>query len=89
MDILLIAAFVILNLIGLYIMGDDKKRARKHQFRIPEKTLWTVALLGGAVGTTAGMKLFHHKTKHQSFRIGFPLLAILEIILFVYISVKY
>lgn len=89
MGALLAAVYILLNLIGLYIMVDDKKRARKHQFRIPEKTLWMVALLGGAIGTTAGMKLFHHKTKHRSFRIGFPLLAFVEIILFAYIFVKY
>jgi uncharacterized membrane protein YsdA (DUF1294 family) len=41
-------------------------------------------LLGGAVGTTLGMQLFRHKTKHLSFKIGFPLLAVIELILFIY-----
>ncbi len=74
------AGYIIMNIIGLYAMGNDKKRAKNHQYRIPEKTLWLVALFGGAVGTTIGMKLFRHKTKHISFKLGFPLLAILEIL---------
>lgn len=64
-------------------MGADKKRAQKHQYRISERTLWMVAILGGAVGTTAGMQLYRHKTKHTSFKIGFPFLAGIELILLI------
>jgi uncharacterized membrane protein YsdA (DUF1294 family) len=67
-------------------MKIDKNRAIKHRYRIREKTLWLVAFFGGAVGTTMGMQIFRHKTKHLSFKIGFPLLAIGEIILIVYLS---
>lgn len=77
--------FIFINMIGLSIMGNDKKRARMHRYRIPEKILWLIALFGGAVGCTLGMKLFRHKTKHVSFKIGFPLLAMIELILFVYL----
>ena len=59
---ILLVAFLVMNVVGLLIMGEDKKRARKHQYRIRERTLWLVALFGGAVGTTAGMQLFRHKT---------------------------
>jgi len=62
-------------MIGFSLMNADKKRAIKHSWRIKEKTLWLVALCGGAIGAAAGMYLFHHKTKHLSFKIGFPLLA--------------
>lgn len=81
---LLAAAYLILNLIGLFLMGIDKKRAIKHQYRIRERTLWLVALVGGAVGTTIGMQLYRHKTKHLTFKIGFPLLAIIDVILLVF-----
>lgn len=74
-------AIVIMNVIGLAIMRIDKTRAKRHQYRISEKTLWLVAIFGGAIGATAGMQLFRHKTKHISFKFGFPLLAILQIIL--------
>lgn len=73
---------IVMNLAGLMIMGEDKKRAKRHQYRISERTLWMVAILGGAIGTTAGMQAFRHKTKHTSFRLGFPILAIIEFIIF-------
>ncbi|ETI68522.1 DUF1294 domain-containing protein [Neobacillus vireti] len=79
----MLAVIFIMNIIGLWIMGEDKKRAKKHEYRIRERTLWLVALFGGAVGATAGMQLYRHKTKHVSFKIGFPVLAIIELILFV------
>jgi uncharacterized membrane protein YsdA (DUF1294 family) len=75
------AVLLIMNIIGLMIMGIDKKRAIKHKYRIRERTLWLVAIFGGAVGTTIGMQVYRHKTKHLSFKIGFPLLAIMEIVL--------
>jgi uncharacterized membrane protein YsdA (DUF1294 family) len=75
---------IVINLIGLIIMKVDKQKAIKHQYRISEKTLWIIAIIGGAIGTTLGMNIFRHKTKHLSFKIGFPLLSIIEILLFVY-----
>lgn len=78
---LLIVYLIIINLIGFFIMGVDKKRAIRSAWRIPETSLFAVALLGGALGTTFGMHYFHHKTKHWYFRLGFPLILILEIIL--------
>ncbi|MEH7074797.1 DUF1294 domain-containing protein [Neobacillus drentensis] len=78
-----LAAYLIMNLAGLLIMGEDKKRAKKHQYRISEQTLWFVALLGGAAGATAGMQLYRHKTKHLQFKIGFPFLAGIELVLLI------
>jgi uncharacterized membrane protein YsdA (DUF1294 family) len=75
--------YLMMNLVGIFIMGADKKRAQKHQYRISENTLWLVAILGGAVGTTAGMQLYRHKTKHMQFKIGFPLLAGIELLLLI------
>jgi uncharacterized membrane protein YsdA (DUF1294 family) len=80
----LIVAYLFMNIVGLYIMGEDKSRAKKHQYRISENTLWLVALFGGGVGTTIGMQVFRHKTKHLTFKIGFPFLALAEFILFIY-----
>ena len=80
-------AVIIMNLVGLLIMGEDKKRAKNHQYRISERTLWLVAIFGGAIGTTAGMQAFRHKTKHTPFKLGFPILAILEFIIFLKIII--
>ena len=78
------AVYLFMNILGLVIMGIDKKRAIHHQYRISERTLWLVALCGGAVGTTIGMQVYRHKTKHLTFKIGFPTLAIVDVILFLY-----
>ncbi len=59
-------------------MGIDKRRARRHMWRISEKTLFFTALLGGSVGTLAGMYAFRHKTRHWYFVIGMPLILILQ-----------
>ncbi|WP_411833736.1 DUF1294 domain-containing protein [Neobacillus niacini] len=80
----ILVGYIIMNLIGMIVMKVDKERAKKHQYRISEKTLWLIALFGGAVGTTLGMQLFRHKTKHLSFKVGFPFLAAAEIILLGY-----
>jgi uncharacterized membrane protein YsdA (DUF1294 family) len=81
---MLAAAYLVMNIVGFIMMRIDKTRAQKRKYRISEKNLWLVALFGGAVGTTLGMFQFRHKTKHIAFRFGFPLLAIIEVILFSY-----
>ncbi|MEH7491332.1 DUF1294 domain-containing protein [Neobacillus niacini] len=81
---MILGAYIMMNLIGLIVMKVDKDRAKKHQYRISENTLWLIAICGGAVGTTAGMQLYRHKTKHLNFKIGFPILAVAEVILLGY-----
>lgn len=76
--IVVIAYLVILNLIGIIVMGADKSRAKRKAWRIPEKSLFLVSILGGSIGTWAGMYLFRHKTKHWYFVIGMPLILILQ-----------
>ncbi|MBU8916695.1 DUF1294 domain-containing protein [Bacillus sp. FJAT-29953] len=73
----------IINIYAFILMGVDKSKARKHQYRIRERTLWLAALFGGAVGATVGMYFFRHKTKHLQFKIGFPILAIIDVILYI------
>jgi uncharacterized membrane protein YsdA (DUF1294 family) len=84
---LLFFYIVIINLIGLCVMYIDKEKAKHGQYRIPEITLWRVAFLGGAIGTTIGMKVFRHKTRHASFKLGFPTIAVIETILFIYVMI--
>ncbi|SHG34079.1 DUF1294 domain-containing protein [Ornithinibacillus halophilus] len=73
------------NLIGFLFMGLDKRKAKNQQWRIPERTLWGIAILGGAVGSLLGMKVFRHKTKHRAFTVGMPLLIVLHIIALAYL----
>lgn len=80
----IIIYFVIINVIGFFIMWLDKRKARKGSWRIPEKTLFIITALGGGIGTIAGMYTFRHKTQKLNFVIGLPLITVLEIILIVY-----
>jgi len=80
---------VVINLIGLLAMLIDKKKAIKGSWRIPEKTLLIIALLGGSIGTITGMYWFRHKTKKLKFTLGFPTILITEIIAIIYFLIEY
>ena len=67
-----------MNLVGLCMMGVDKARAKKRAWRIHERRLFLCSLLGGSLGTWAGMYLFRHKTRHWYFVIGMPLIFFLQ-----------
>ena len=69
----------IINLTGFLMMGIDKRKARKRAWRIPEATLFVIALVGGSLGTTAGMHFFRHKTRHWYFLYGMPAILFLQI----------
>lgn len=70
---------VLINVTGYLFMMIDKKRAIKHQYRISERTLWTIAIFFGALGLYIGMQNFRHKTKHATFKYGLPALTLLEL----------
>ena len=72
---------LIINIIGFSLMGTDKKRAVRGAFRISEASLFTVALLGGALGCILGMKHFRHKTKHWYFKYGMPFIFAVQVCL--------
>lgn len=72
-----------MSLVSFILMGVDKSRARKKQWRIKERTLFLSALLMGGIGGTVGMFFFHHKTKHWYFRLGFPAIAAVQVVLLV------
>lgn len=76
-----IVYLVLINLIGFFAMMIDKRRAKRGAWRIPEKTLFIIAILFGSVGVSLGMKRFRHKTKHKSFVIGIPAIEIVQLIL--------
>ena len=75
---ILIGVYVLMSIVLLVVMGVDKKRSKNHGRRVPENTLFTLALLGGAMGGILGMQLFRHKTKKMKFMVGFPILALLQ-----------
>lgn len=84
----IIIYFIMINLLGFFMMWLDKRKAKKGAWRIPEKTLFMITALGGGIGTTAGMYAFRHKTQKIGFVIGFPFITILEIITILYFVIK-
>lgn len=72
---------LIINLTGLIIMLIDKQRAVHKEWRIPEKTLLGISILGGAIGMLLGMSIFRHKTKHKKFTIGVPFILLMQVCL--------
>lgn len=75
----------VVSVVGFITMGIDKAKAKKGAWRIPEKTLLGIAILGGGAGVWLGMQMFRHKTKHLQFKIGVPFIALLEFIAVCYV----
>lgn len=75
---------LIINLIGFMAMGIDKTKAKVNAWRIPEKTLFGIALAGGGLGVWLGMEMFRHKTKHWYFKYGIPVIFFAELFAVMY-----
>ena len=69
---------LIVNVIGFLLFGIDKYKAIHQDYRISEKTLFMIALIGGVYGAYAAMYLFHHKTRKLKFKLGVPVIVLLE-----------
>ena len=74
-----ISYLVVVNLLAFIFFWNDKRRSKKDVWRIPEKTLLGLCLIGGSIGGILGMQVFHHKTKHFLFAWGIPIILILQI----------
>lgn len=84
----LLAWLVFVNLWAFILCWWDKRKAKQGAWRVPEKTLMTLALLGGEFGLWLGMQRFRHKTKHKKFTIGVPACFVLHIAIVIFIVVK-
>ncbi|NLB80274.1 MAG: DUF1294 domain-containing protein [Clostridiaceae bacterium] len=83
---ILLLYFIIINIIGLVLFGLDKRRAKRGAWRVRERDLFLVAIAGGSLGGLLGMYLFRHKTQHLKFKLGFPLIILLQLALLFYIN---
>lgn len=88
METALIIYLLAINVATYITMGRDKKKARNREYRISEQTLWLLAFFGGATGGCVGMKHYRHKTKHVSFKRGFPILMIVQVAMVAYWFLK-
>lgn len=80
---ILFAYMLIANVTAFFLCIHDKRAARRRKWRVPERTLFLLALLGGGVGLYFAMLLVHHKTQHMKFMIGVPLIILLNLYLYV------
>ena len=77
-----------MNLLGFALFGLDKRKARRGEWRIPERRLFLAAVLGGSLGAWIGMYVFRHKTKHWKFRVGIPGILLIQCLL-VYVGISF
>lgn len=76
---ILVIYLLVINFIGFIIMFIDKQRAIHKEWRIPEKNLIGISVIGGSIGMLIGMSTFRHKTKHMKFTIGVPFILLIQI----------
>lgn len=81
----LIVYLIIINAGSFLIMLADKNKARRRQWRIPERTLLGLAAIGGSLGTWLAMLLFRHKTLHARFRCGVPAMLAVQTALLIWL----
>jgi uncharacterized membrane protein YsdA (DUF1294 family) len=78
---LILACLVVINVVTFFTYGIDKWKARHSKWRISEATLLGLAVIGGSIGAWLGMKVWHHKTLHQKFRYGIPLILAAQVVI--------
>jgi len=76
------------NAIGFLIMLYDKYLAKNNLWRVPEATLMGIAIIGGSIGSLAGMYTVRHKTRHLKFTVGIPLILTVQVILAVVFYIR-
>lgn len=76
---------VLINILSFISMYVDKRKAILNKYRISEKTLFILAMLGGGIGIYIGMYTFRHKTQHLKFSVGIPVIIIINILCILYV----
>ena len=75
---------IFINIVGLLSMYLDKYFAKNNMYRIYEKNLFFIAIIGGSIGSIIGMYQFRHKTKHRQFTTGLPFIIFIQIMILIY-----
>ncbi len=78
---ILIWYLAVINFITWIAYGLDKGRAKSGKWRIPERTLLLLALIGGSLGALAGMILFRHKTRKPKFFVSVPVMFVVHCVI--------
>ena len=78
---ILVWYLAVINFITWIAYGLDKGRAKSGKWRIPERTLLLLALVGGSLGALAGMILFRHKTRKPKFFVSVPVMFVVHCVI--------
>ena len=79
--LIILVYFLVINIISVIVTIADKIKAKHNKWRVPEKTLFILSAIGGAVGMYITMHLIHHKTKKMKFMVGIPLIFFAELLI--------
>ncbi len=84
----MIGYLCVINMMGFILMGLDKWKAKHKKWRIAERTLFLVGLVGGSPGCWLGMYAFRHKTKHWQFVVGMPAILAIQAAVILFLTSK-
>ena len=79
---------LIINLLAFVCYGLDKLKAKRNARRISERSLLLLAVVGGSLGAWFGMLVWRHKTKHAIFKFGVPIILLLQIAVYLWITIR-
>ena len=85
----IIIYMLVINIIAMLSIAFDKSAARNGEERVRESSLMLLAFLGGSPGMLLAMYVFHHKTKKKKFKIGVPLIFLVEAAAVVLVFLKF
>ncbi|HEV7307688.1 DUF1294 domain-containing protein [Ensifer sp.] len=72
---------IVINVAAFGLFWHDKRAARSGRRRISERTLLTVALLGGSPGAMTARHIFRHKTRKEPFRTRLAVIIVFQVAL--------
>ena len=85
---IVILYLVAINVVTFLLYGIDKFKAKRSRWRIPESVLLGLAVVGGSIGAWLGMMVWRHKTQHNKFKYGIPLILAIQIAILILVSCK-
>lgn len=77
-----------ISLLAVILTLHDKRAARRHQWRVQERTLLLMSALGGSVAMLITMLLIRHKTKHTKFMLGIPVIIAVQVAAIIFVFAK-
>lgn len=70
--------FIVISFFSVLFTVADKWQAKNGEYRIPEKTLFFMSLLGGSLSMFITMLIIRHKTRKMCFMVGLPFIFLLQ-----------